>query len=461
MQEVRDAAKLLGLNHETQDFLYARARSDCIELYEKLVNDARVLQEQFPKHACLGVRELITKSAVDLEVPGLDQMNLQQHLDECLKRLRDDDDDDDVAAPKSRSGFVSSVFFVTLVGLSACAFGLHTLNCSPWYSLLAGGTCKCYPGFMFTDKAASACSPCPGGTFSTLGGREPRDRCLSCKPGKFSGPGSASCGLCAAGEYAPKARMETCDECAPGKFANDRGASVCRVCPPGQFCGRAGCSSCEMCEPGTFANGSPERMPTICKCCPQNYYAPRGSFECKPCGPFHSSGSCSGECSYGGITFATESIMGWVQKYFQETLDMFFDGAASTFESAYNLWYLFSPARPPESANNDARLCSSEFIYENGRVATRSSRWVRSRFEELDEFKAFDAAIKKSPITVKECKALARKCFFYLHPDKFAQNFNCKTLAEDRNHAQKLAQNLTIWFQQERAIACGTKKPET
>lgn len=84
-----------------------------------------------------------------------------------------------------------------------------------------------------------ACTACPGGTASPEGSTQP---CISCLPGQFAYPISASCTPCFA-----------------NTFAIGSGSTTCASCPSGQV-SPIGASGCSTCFTGTYSTG-----PNTCK----------------------------------------------------------------------------------------------------------------------------------------------------------------------------------------------------
>ena len=62
-------------------------------------------------------------------------------------------------------------------------------------------TLKC-TGSTDIVQGASACSPCPSGTFSSFPNASSIASCLSCQTGTVSSPGSSICRACPSGFYA-------------------------------------------------------------------------------------------------------------------------------------------------------------------------------------------------------------------------------------------------------------------
>lgn len=168
------------------------------------------------------------------------------------------------------------------------------------------------PTFLFFSSAGygfnnwGACNACIGGTASPEGSTQP---CISCLPGQFAYPISASCTPCFANTFAVGSGSTTCANCPSGQVS-PIGASGCSTCFTGTYStGPNTCSSCMGtgiascgpvsskanncyagfglvnggCQPCAAGYASPANSATPCSICPSGFYSAPNSASCSPC----------------------------------------------------------------------------------------------------------------------------------------------------------------------------------
>mmetsp|Transcript_14065 Transcript_14065/g.25735 ORF Transcript_14065/g.25735 Transcript_14065/m.25735 type:complete len:1736 (+) Transcript_14065:159-5366(+) len=128
----------------------------------------------------------------------------------------------------------------------------------------------CAPGYR---DAANTCGPCPGGY--------------------ESGVAATSCTKCGLGKYSTGA--EVCKPCEAGKYANDPGQPLCKLCRTKgggsvHWYSAAGASDCTHCPAGQVVNENSDG----CESCTDGKYVDKDFTECLPCSPGKSSGSSVG-----------------------------------------------------------------------------------------------------------------------------------------------------------------------
>eukprot|EP00953_Heterococcus_sp_UTEX-ZZ885_P041732 21268-Heterococcus_DN1.PRE.6 len=133
-------------------------------------------------------------------------------------------------------------------------------------------------------SAASSCTQCPAGTYSTAGAAA----CTACPTGSFSAMNSAACTQCNAGSYVCHATVpravyycscplprnltttrtlqgasaSACLQCAAGYFSA-AGAATCTACPAGSY-SAANAAACTQCAAGT---SSVSTVKCTAQCC--------------------------------------------------------------------------------------------------------------------------------------------------------------------------------------------------
>jgi hypothetical protein len=142
--------------------------------------------------------------------------------------------------------------------------------CSPGlYSKEGSIACsKCAKGTVSTTAGAAACSPCPANSSTTSEGMS---ECkLKCLAGAAGVGGVEPCQACQLGSFAALAASTTCEQCTPG--SSTAGAQI------GAGGGRV---ECKQCAAGSFA---PEARMASCRVCPaQSYQGAAGSTACYLC----------------------------------------------------------------------------------------------------------------------------------------------------------------------------------
>ena len=181
------------------------------------------------------------------------------------------------------------------------------------YSAPSSAACQdCGTANLFSRDAASACSKCDPGSYTTGGSSEKtRTQCTVCpagykcegkgarevcSAGHFSSSGSVDCQRCGADTQYSAAQSGTCRICPPGSVTSG-GASdgmsrtTCTSCAAGSEC-KDGSSTTTQCAAGTFSKGG---QPTCSNCGADNSYSnAAGSTSCDTCkASFYTTGGTS------------------------------------------------------------------------------------------------------------------------------------------------------------------------
>lgn len=156
-----------------------------------------------------------------------------------------------------------------------------------------------------TTDAASACTPCAPGTYTSEIGKT---TCTPCPAGQSaSSSGCSTCTKCEKGYYASGTGNSACSPCAAGKYASDKGWAACSNCPTGKYSTGAAvtctdCTSITGCTACVSTNGNCTTCKagyknTNYKCtkCEAGYYAVQGSAACSECpaGKYSKAGAAS------------------------------------------------------------------------------------------------------------------------------------------------------------------------
>ena len=107
--------------------------------------------------------------------------------------------------------------------------------------------------------------------------------CLNCPPQTLSPPGSHSasaCGPCPVGTFFSE-NISNCSLCSPGTFS-DQTLATCALCSPGSFTSSDGGSACQLCAAGTYATASGQ---TTCSPCRPGTYWADADANCSAAGP--------------------------------------------------------------------------------------------------------------------------------------------------------------------------------
>lgn len=118
---------------------------------------------------------------------------------------------------------------------------------------LGGAACVVCPGGTWSAAGATACSNCTAGQWSGAGA----SACATCGAGAFAAAGSPRCTLCPAGQYAPVPGAPSCALCPAGTSINTTGATsaaACAPCPGGRY-SEPGSGSCGSCRDGFHVGG--------------------------------------------------------------------------------------------------------------------------------------------------------------------------------------------------------------
>jgi hypothetical protein len=165
--------------------------------------------------------------------------------------------------------------FSALAGASTCQ------NCASGTFASQVGSSQCQNCAAGTSAAvgSSLCQACAAGSFSTTGAPV----CSPCDAGTYSSlPGAEKCLPCAAGSAAPGIGATVCTPCTPGTYAQTAGTKTCLLCAPGRYNNRQGALACSFCPAGTMA---PNAGSTSCAVCPIGAFAAGGSSTCDLCPP--------------------------------------------------------------------------------------------------------------------------------------------------------------------------------
>lgn len=158
----------------------------------------------------------------------------------------------------------------------------------------ASACTPCPTGTFAGNKGSSTCTSCPAGQYGATTGRiscqdcgvgtfsvSGLSACISCLPGTISTVvGAGTCTLCDKGKYNSAYGLTLCTNCPVGRFAGDTGLTVCSICPKGTY-SLAGSSQCTPCDTSTFAANTES---AVCDACPAGSYAgTAGQSQCTPC----------------------------------------------------------------------------------------------------------------------------------------------------------------------------------
>ena len=146
-------------------------------------------------------------------------------------------------------------------------------------SVSFSGICAVCPAGTFSATASEvACTSCPSGKYQNATGQT---YCLTrqcdgqCEAGSWSSVISATCTLCAAGQYGSGAQTSSayCTACDVGQVQVTAGMTYCDFCPAGQFNAETGMPACGSCPPGKYSSiGAAE-----CPICAGGKFTPSGS----------------------------------------------------------------------------------------------------------------------------------------------------------------------------------------
>ena len=150
----------------------------------------------------------------------------------------------------------------------------------------------CSAGSFSAAPASPSCTACAPGTANPLVGQTAPQSCLPCSPASFTGlPGQGACtSTCPAGFIggaAGQASLATaCSPCPLGTYSSFAGSLRCTPCPPGQFAAETSASYCDSCPAGFFSNLPAATSLGNCSQCAAGSYnpAPGQTFAgCVPC----------------------------------------------------------------------------------------------------------------------------------------------------------------------------------
>ena len=166
-------------------------------------------------------------------------------------------------------------------------------GCGPGYSSESTSSCvfqdcmprckQCEVGKYQSMLAATVCTPCPPGTYSSSFGATGSSECISCDAGKYSTALGAG-------------NVTDCMQCTPGLFAAAAGASSCQLCTQGLFVGVMGAQQCKACPPGYFNNVTGATVSQSCEVCPAGTYSMQTASACLSCsaGTYSSAAGATG-----------------------------------------------------------------------------------------------------------------------------------------------------------------------
>jgi len=145
---------------------------------------------------------------------------------------------------------------------------------------------QCKAGKYSSSAAASVCSACSAGTFSTGEGGISEDSCDKCQAGTYSSTVAAAtantCLPCIAGTYSEVSAatsVTTCLDCIAGKFLVTNGndeENDCALCGKGRYSSSMGATSedtCQSCMPGTYLETQGNSAQGDCLLCGKGTYS--------------------------------------------------------------------------------------------------------------------------------------------------------------------------------------------
>ena len=103
------------------------------------------------------------------------------------------------------------------------------------------------------NKATSACSDCPAGSYNSQTGQP---SCTNCGTGDYQDQTKqTSCKQCQQGKYNSQVGQPSCTNCGTGNYQDVLGQTNCKPCPAGKYQGSTGQASCTGNCPSSFAAG--------------------------------------------------------------------------------------------------------------------------------------------------------------------------------------------------------------
>lgn len=124
--------------------------------------------------------------------------------------------------------------------------------------------------------------PCPAGTFSGGRGNIDASQCQSCPVGHRCVAGSAHPDSCDPGTFAQEKAQSACSACPAGTFQNEPAADFCKPCDTGAFCAR-GSARPQSCPEGSYSNRTDLPAEAWCTETEAGFFSPRGSTGQRPC----------------------------------------------------------------------------------------------------------------------------------------------------------------------------------
>lgn len=163
---------------------------------------------------------------------------------------------------------------------------------------------KCLPGYYSAIVNATACTPCPAGSYTPFRGVRLRHLCLPCRTNEISDRGSSTCRPC------PRAHVScvhggkaSCVRCPAGSFINPYGCK-CEKCPEDSISALPNSFQCTRCRNSWQWPQQPKRTRCLTSACKPGFYHD-GYGYCEPCNynTFrNSSMKVCQECPFGTAT---------------------------------------------------------------------------------------------------------------------------------------------------------------
>ena len=130
----------------------------------------------------------------------------------------------------------------------------------------ASACLDCETGKFSGMTSAWKCIDCAAGKYSGATGATSDSTCLECEAGTYSAKAAAVCTKCSPGTYNAETAASACSNCQPGKFSSNGGneESSCILCGPDTYSGLSAneCTNC----PGNAAAPAGSVSITDCKC---------------------------------------------------------------------------------------------------------------------------------------------------------------------------------------------------
>ena len=232
----------------------------------------------------------ISDLGTDYSREALYNLSLQQDFMGLTGRVRQFNAIEPVANPPSHGDREGIILLRQVTGSAEDAFtvlahrsagGLHFLSDIRWNQMnssqsvpCAAGVCdlqagwvpadqdsRCPPGTVWDNELG--CTDCPAGTF----GHPSATACSPCPLGSFSSaPGMPRCEACPEGTSGIIEGLARCIDCPLGYFMNRTGAVECRKCPRDTYGDRRGLSSCIRCPEGKSVEYEGATLPSMCTC---------------------------------------------------------------------------------------------------------------------------------------------------------------------------------------------------